>query len=268
MALQIITSRHSVCRWTITTRSVPSLKHQCNAGVPIGQCWRRRRYDYRPTLGLLLLYPTLRRGWPVHVHPRGYPGGAAAAAALQADLTANGHFANYPGALTTFGRQNYPQPRLSAFAALACGKSSRNSPTIPTKRSTIPPLRSTRDRSHPCKSPTAGIVKLAADSVPGLVGNARMRATRNFRIQDRNPRSVSAKNERTQKRRKDHPCPVAIETLRTYSSNIGTWRWSSVGPRRGRRVAPITARTDRDSRAVRGTKMRWVFERWSGGLTR
>jgi hypothetical protein len=57
------------------------------------------------------------------------------------------------------------------------------------------------------------------------------------------------------------PRPVAIETLRTHFSNIGTWRWSSVGPRRGRRVAPITARTDRDSRAVRGTKMRWVFER-------
>jgi hypothetical protein len=44
-----------------------------------------------------------------HVHPRGYPGGAAAAAALQTDLTANGHFAHYPGALTTFGRQNYPE---------------------------------------------------------------------------------------------------------------------------------------------------------------
>lgn len=44
-----------------------------------------------------------------HVHPRGYPRGAVAAAALQADLTTNGHFANYPGALTTFGRQNYPQ---------------------------------------------------------------------------------------------------------------------------------------------------------------
>src|SRR5258706_12684601 len=53
-----------------------------------------------------------------------------------------------------------------------------------------------------------------------------------------------------------------------YSSNIGTWRWSSVRPRRGRRVAPITARTVSDSRAVRGTKMRCVFERWSGGLTR
>jgi hypothetical protein len=53
-----------------------------------------------------------------------------------------------------------------------------------------------------------------------------------------------------------------------YSSNMGTWRWSSVGPRRGRRVAPITARTVSDSRAVRGTKMRWVLERWSGGFTR
>jgi hypothetical protein len=53
-----------------------------------------------------------------------------------------------------------------------------------------------------------------------------------------------------------------------YSSNIGTWRWSSVGPRLGRRVAPITASTVSDSRAVRGTKMRCVFERWSGGLTR
>ena len=46
-----------------------------------------------------------------------------------------------------------------------------------------------------------------------------------------------------------------------HSSNMGTWRWSSVGPRRGRRVAPITARTVSDSRAVRGTKMRCVFER-------
>lgn len=27
---------------------------------------------------------------------------------LQTDLTANGQFANYAGALTTFGRQNYP----------------------------------------------------------------------------------------------------------------------------------------------------------------
>jgi hypothetical protein len=53
-----------------------------------------------------------------------------------------------------------------------------------------------------------------------------------------------------------------------YSSNMGTWRWSSLMPRRARRVAPITARTVSDSRAVRGTKMRCVFERWSGGLTR
>ena len=53
-----------------------------------------------------------------------------------------------------------------------------------------------------------------------------------------------------------------------YSSNMGTWRWSSVGPRLGRRVAPITARTVSDSSAVRGTKMRWVLERWSGGFTR
>ena len=35
-----------------------------------------------------------------------------------------------------------------------------------------------------------------------------------------------------------------------------------------RRVAPMTASTVSDSRAVRGTKMRWVFERWSGGFTR
>ncbi len=49
-----------------------------------------------------------------------------------------------------------------------------------------------------------------------------------------------------------------------HSSNMGTWRWS-VG-RRWRRVAPITAITVRDSRAVRGTKIRCVFDRWSGGL--
>src|SRR5579863_8188982 len=52
-----------------------------------------------------------------------------------------------------------------------------------------------------------------------------------------------------------------------HSSNIGTWRWSSA-PRCLRRVAPITASTVSDSSAVRGTKIRCVFERWSGGLTR
>jgi hypothetical protein len=63
-------------------------------------------------------------------------------------------------------------------------------------------------------------------------------------------------------------CSAQDDKSERYSSNMGTWRWSSVGPRRGRRVAPITARTVSDSRAVRGTKMRWVFERWSGGFTR
>ncbi len=37
---------------------------------------------------------------------------------------------------------------------------------------------------------------------------------------------------------------------------------------RRRRVAPITASTVSDSRAVRGTKIRWVFDRRSGGLIR
>jgi hypothetical protein len=58
------------------------------------------------------------------------------------------------------------------------------------------------------------------------------------------------------------------DSLELQSSNMGTWRWSSVGPRLGRREAPITAKTVSDSRAVRGTKMRWVLERWSGGFTR
>src|SRR2546422_6156983 len=37
-------------------------------------------------------------------------------------------------------------------------------------------------------------------------------------------------------------------------------------PLRRRRVAPITASTVSDSSASRGTKIRWVFERRSGGL--
>ena len=53
-----------------------------------------------------------------------------------------------------------------------------------------------------------------------------------------------------------------------YSPNIGTCRVSVGSPFLRRRVAPITASTISDSKAVRGTKMRCVLERRSGGLIR
>src|SRR5579872_5949393 len=58
-----------------------------------------------------------------------------------------------------------------------------------------------------------------------------------------------------------------FDQLGSFVSNILVCR--SLGlPVRWRRPAPITARTVNDSRAVRGTKTRWVLERKSGGLTR
>jgi len=59
-----------------------------------------------------------------------------------------------------------------------------------------------------------------------------------------------------------------LHNTHNYSSNMGTWRWSAAAARRWRLVAPITAITVRDSKAVRGTKIRCVLERWSGGLTK
>src|SRR5207249_6808336 len=53
-----------------------------------------------------------------------------------------------------------------------------------------------------------------------------------------------------------------------YSPNNWTWRVSMTAHLRRRRVAPITASTVRDDSALRGTKIRWVLDRRSGGLIR